>query len=758
MSEPTSPNRNKALLLGLGLTFLLLWIGCRSLPMLPYLYPDEGPARLAGSDPYFHLRHAQHLLEHYPIYERYDEMSAFPETERGMNQGFFDLGVATLTKVSGGLLSPMLILTWISPILAGLAMLWVFAWLCRVQSRECASVFLLLCLAYPANLLSTASAGFGDHHMAELLLTVALVYALDWLLKAETSWKKAPLATIPVYLLFMTWAGAPVHLLLTGCVFYVALWSDAGTEQWKSTALKATVFGAFLGLLVEVSTFVYSNSILWYAGLIAFRYGFVALALGSFPLALLARKIPPKARFLLALLLLVLPALLLNNSFFKQPLQDVFDDRTRFIAEHVEITPQLLWYWWGPLFLALLGAPLVLGLRKKLRATRVPLVYGSGMLLIWCATYDFSYYIPLLVCLCAAYLLCVRKGHPKPAVLVALLALPLLPIGLQPPLMRPETAQESVVLSNGLAQASDWLSSQAELADKVDYGLMAPWDLGNILACTASTPVGWSQTSWPPLARRFFSTKPDEIYQDLTSEEKKFRYILIPARNLNQKLAAEMTVAGLSPDLMIEKGAAVKVGEQQTYLYQPTQRANLSLLFRLFRNRASDLGHYRLVYESQQKVVEALRVNRKMDQVQFVALSATDQELEALKPLLSSSGELFETSRGLLANLIASPEVRVFELVPGALVEGKAPPKSFVGAELDLYSPATTENWTGTWGAWADEEGNFSLRLPYPTTKPLSEVKGTVVVKGSYRIIVSGQVQTLDLSEEQIQSEARLNL
>lgn len=758
MSESNQEGKPRRLLLGVGLVFFILWLGCRSMPMLPYLHPDDSEPRLAGSDPYYHLRHARAILEHFPIYERYDEMSAFPKTERGMNQGFFDLGVATLSKVTGGLISPLQTLTWISPVLAGLALLLIFGWLCRVQSRECGSVFLLLSLAYPASLLSTASAGFGDHHMAELFLALLLVFALDWLLKPETSWKWAPLATVPLYLIFMTWAGAPIHLLLVGCAFYVRLWTDAGTDQARSTALKATLFGASLGVMVEISTLVYSNSILWYSGLIAFRYGYGALTVGAFPLMLLARKTPPKPRPLVALLLLVVPALVLNHPLFQQSLKHMSDDRTRFIAEHVEVTPTLIWFWWGPLILTVLAAPLVLGLRKRLKAVSVPLVYGGGLLLLWALTYDFAYYVPPIVCACAAYLLCVRKGHPKPLAVGVLLVLPLLPLGLQPPLMRPEMAQEAMVVTDGLAEASEWLRGQARKQDKATYGLMAPWDLGNILACTAETPVGWSQTSWPDLAQKFFSTDPDAVYHDLVSQSKKFRYVLIPAGNLNQKLAAEMTLAGLPTDLMIEKGAVVQVGEQKVPLYQTTQRTNLSLMFQLFRNRASNLGHYRLVYESQQKVVEALRVNRTLSQVQFVALPASEQELEALKPLLNATGEIFETSRGLLANLSASPAVRVFELVPGAVLEGKAPAKTYIGAELDLYSPTTAENWTGTWGTWTDESGKFSLRLPYPTDGPLSEEKGTVVVKGSYRVLISGQPHPLEVSEQQIQSEAYLTL
>ena len=56
--------------------------------------------RLSGADSYYHLRHAEAVMQNYPFIERYDKMSYFPTTERGLNQGFYDVLVATLSKLT----------------------------------------------------------------------------------------------------------------------------------------------------------------------------------------------------------------------------------------------------------------------------------------------------------------------------------------------------------------------------------------------------------------------------------------------------------------------------------------------------------------------------------------------------------------------------------------------------------------------------------------------------------------------------------
>lgn len=112
--------------------FALLWLACSCLPSWPHVFPQGKPARLAGPDAYFHLRHTEAVLEHYPVIERFDRMTNFPYGEVGLNQSFFDVAMATVVKFTG--LAPVIVLAWISPLLMAATGIWCYFWLTRARS------------------------------------------------------------------------------------------------------------------------------------------------------------------------------------------------------------------------------------------------------------------------------------------------------------------------------------------------------------------------------------------------------------------------------------------------------------------------------------------------------------------------------------------------------------------------------------------------------------------------------------------------
>jgi asparagine N-glycosylation enzyme membrane subunit Stt3 len=84
------------------LLYALAALACLTVPSYPYVLPQGRQPRLLGPDAYFHLRHTRTVLSQYPLVARQDLMVKFPEGESGMNQGFFDLSLATVIKLSGG--------------------------------------------------------------------------------------------------------------------------------------------------------------------------------------------------------------------------------------------------------------------------------------------------------------------------------------------------------------------------------------------------------------------------------------------------------------------------------------------------------------------------------------------------------------------------------------------------------------------------------------------------------------------------------
>ena len=107
------PRQRDAIILVL---FAALWLACSVIPSYPYIFPEGKRPRLAGPDAYFHLRHTEAVLAHYPIIERHDLLTNFPDGEVGLNQSFFDVAMATIVKLTG--LAPVIVLAWLSPVSA----------------------------------------------------------------------------------------------------------------------------------------------------------------------------------------------------------------------------------------------------------------------------------------------------------------------------------------------------------------------------------------------------------------------------------------------------------------------------------------------------------------------------------------------------------------------------------------------------------------------------------------------------------------
>jgi hypothetical protein len=116
-----------------------------------------------------------------------------------------------------------------------------------------------------------------------------------------------------------------------------------------------------------------------------------------------------------------------------------------------------------------------------------------------------------------------------------------------------------------------------------------------------------------------------------------------------------------------------------------------------------------------------------------------------------------ETTRGAVADARQAPEVRIFEAVPGALLEGDARPGTEVVASLRLMAPTTHRRWVGSWSTTAGATGRFALRLPY-STAALNEDPLTVKVRGPYKVVVGGRESTFEVSEETVQRGGVISL
>ena len=747
----------KSVYLGVGFFFLVLWLSARSYAIYPLLYSDPEHPRLSGADSYYHLRHSEEVLNNYPIISRVDRMSAFPHKEIGMNQGGYDILIATFSKLSLGLLSPRQILTWIAPLLTGISALILAAALARRETPWCGLIFLVLALSFPGPLSQVASVGNGDHHGWEVFLQTLLLVSLTWSLSDEVPVRSIVAPVLVLLGFFFSWAGSPLHLFFTGACFFALALVDHHPKARVELIKKGAIAGLLLMVVPVAVSRIAPGLIIWSKALQVYLLGGAALVVG-FPLLIwAAQKLPLKKRLLAAPLLL--SAVVLGISFSPDLWGELivfFSRRASSISEHVAVSPTLLFSWYGltPLFLLL--APVLIWREGRLKGYIVPLVYGLGITVFWVFTLDFNYYAPLIIAGTGAYCLSRLSWRTwTPFVLLFVAAISLLPLPNQAhPWVSAATAREMVVNSNGIAQASRFLAEVKKNGSE-DYGIFAPWDLGNLLAYTTKTGVAFSQTHSTYQAQLFYTEKPPRVYRWM--KRNKLRFIVIPARNLEEKLPTDYSLTGRNPAELMKAGADI-AWEGQTFNL-PVYNENLQSLFivQLFDGLARGMGHFRLVFESSQRVVRAQRLTDDLKSFSFMAMEVSPEEAEALGPLFRAKNTVCPTSRGLLVNPHLSPEVRVFEIVPGALLVGKTnQPQAPVVAYLSLSSPYAKQPSIITWRTLSDTLGNFEFRLPYATKRAVYDLEGSIVVNSNYRVDYNGRSYEVELTEEQIQSEARI--
>lgn len=100
----------------------------------------------------------------------------------------------------------------------------------------------------------------------------------------------------------------------------------------------------------------------------------------------------------------------------------------------------------------------------------------------------------------------------------------------------------------------------------------------------------------------------------------------------------------------------------------------------------------------------------------------------------------------------ARPFGRLFEVVPGAVLTGRAPPGSTVRAELPLRSN-TGEALRAIHVARADDEGRYALRVAH-ATRPL----GAVMPEGPWRVSHDGGERTVEVPAEAVREGRELQV
>ena len=165
-----------------------------------------------------------------------------------------------------------------------------------------------------------------------------------------------------------------------------------------------------------------------------------------------------------------------------------------------------------------------------------------------------------------------------------------------------------------------------------------------------------------------------------------------------------------------------------------------------------------MVFESSTKSLHAIELMPGGQSYQFMSFPLTEKTRKIFQPLLDVPGRPLETSRGDLVEAKIGPEVRVFEIVSGATLVGRAARGAHISAGIDIRNPLTGEEQRVGYATTVGLDGRFSIRVPYPTDRPMSAAPGTIEVKGPYTVVIDEKAISIEVSEDDIRSGRELTV
>ena len=581
--------------------------------------------------------------------------------------------------------------------------------------------------------------------------------ALDRLLQPARHWKWSPLAALPLLYLYLSWAGTPMHLMLVGLIFYVRAWMPISAEQDPYLVGKGSLYGATLFIGALLVHFLLPWAVIWDTSERVMFMASAMLTVGYPVRVLFARRRWGRPR-LAACAITVVPLLLIWMVPMSRDLVlSLLQERSDQISEQSAVTVQALGFLFGALWVVALAAPIKIWWQKRSWVLLVPILYGGGLVLMWLKTRDFNYYAPPVMAAAAAFVLDgIGPGILLTSALTILVLPPLVSAneGVQNPWLTAVTIRDEMLFTDGIEDASKWLrATKADMKpDSPDsYGLVTPWDMGSILAQSSDLPVVWSQTSSAELSALFYTTDPEQAYAMMTSRRRPMRYILLPARNLSEKFFGELKSTNLAIGDFYGEGQRVDYGDYWMKLVEPLPRYFSTFIVSLYWGMAQHMGHFRLVWESSQQSIHCQNIHPDRAQYELYSFVVTPEMRPTFEPLLTSPNTPMKTSRGILAKSHIAPEIRIFEAVPGALLTGKGKPGMPVNVGIELKAPTTGAVLRVDYGATVASNGQFQVRVPYPTDKPMSPAAGTVEVMGPYEMVMDGRSGQVRVSEDDIQ-------
>jgi oligosaccharyl transferase (archaeosortase A-associated) len=149
---------------------------------IPYLVHD-GMARVFGADPWYNLRQIEVMVAHFPHYNWFDPMTAYPQgkvIDWGPLFPYIASGIVLLAGAAGTRYEMITTASFVPPLMAALMVPLVFLVARRLCDWKAGLIAAGMIAIIPGGYLLRTSFGFVDHHAAEVLFSTlfCLVYIL----------------------------------------------------------------------------------------------------------------------------------------------------------------------------------------------------------------------------------------------------------------------------------------------------------------------------------------------------------------------------------------------------------------------------------------------------------------------------------------------------------------------------------------------------------------------------------------------------
>jgi len=296
------------------------------------------------------------------------------------------------------------------------------------------------------------------------------------------------------------------------------------------------------------------------------------------------------------------------------------------------------------------------------------------------------------------------------------------------------------------------------------YGVMSWWDYGHIITYIAhripnANPfqAGVSDDNNTRGAAPFFlATTEDKGYANLQALGS--RYVVMDFNDANSFISAMSVWANDQEGW--DTLRKYQLGDQTIQLPVNSQKYYSCMANRLYYQDCTNMSHFRLVYESPGNYFVHLRwvdlnAQRLLTEEEAPTTSwanyteAYNSYTLAVNPIEANPNQPM-----LLVYDAQPPEkrVKVFEVVKGAMITGKAAPGSNVSATLELKTGDRTFRYVQH--TVADPDGRYNMTVSYPT----EAMNGTgysspVIPAGKYNLMVGNTTTTqIDVPEHAVQN------